>query len=337
MELKILLTITCISILAACGGSTDPKTLFTEKIGTTKLKGIELKDNKDWFDQSYKVSNAESPYKSVSAVYEAEGSDTIEYRITEHKKESAAAEELEEIAKCGGFEYSAKDWKDSPLKDKSGKEVGKIKICRANPDFEGNGNYYFGFQKANRTYTVKNIHYQQNFEAIANFIKNLPAISGDLDFAFLDEVSADIAKNKGVSKESLSKLAPPEQITEKPYLKGKVYEISTEENKFIDDDLKAKNTREIGTILKVECGKGSQIGNYNADGQTVPAYTSNCKVTIIDYTIPAVIAKKFFANATIPSSMTFGTKDGKIDSGKEVVAPVPWGDIKTWIAGLPKN
>ena len=219
------------------------------------------------------------------------------------------------------------------------KEIGQMKICRTNADFEGNVTYYYALRNDKLIYVFKdNPSAKNGANRMTDFIKALP-FNANLDLSVLDEVIAETIKNKGVSKESLSKLSPPEQITEKPYLKGKTYLITIEEGgqAFLDDSRKAKNTSEIGSILKVECGKGSLIGNYNANGQQVPAYTSNCKVTVIDYTIPAVIAKKFFANATIPSSMNFGATDGKIDSGKEVIAPIPFGDIKKWIDSLPNN
>lgn len=343
MKLKLLLTIIAISFLLACsGGSTDPKTLFPEKIGDAKLNRIELSPDNDWFDQYYKVSKAESPYKSVSAVYEMEGVKTIEYRVTDHRQESAAGEELSEIAKCENFDSSAKDWREIPLKDKSGKEIGKAKVCRTDPGFDGQASYYFGIQKGSRTYTIDGSNQivgksvVQNTEKIAGFIKNLPTLSSDLEFSFLDEVTADIAKNKGVSIDELEKLSPPEQLAAEPYLKGKVYQIKSADGDFVNNDLRAKITAEIGTVLKVECKRSFSIGNYTAEGQSVPAYANACDVTVIDYTIPAVIAKKSFVNSQLPTSMTFGTTDGKITKN-EVVARAPTGEIQKWLDGLPRK
>lgn len=337
MKLKLLLTIVCISFLAACGGvNTNPKDFFPASVGQAKLEKVNFKDKEDWYESSYKSDHSGKEYKFLESTYIG-GNYIFTYIASVHENEKLAQDEFPKMAVCKDFYYGAKDWKESAVKDKSGKEVGQMKICRTDPDFEGNSTYYYALRKDNLVSIFKdNPSATDGLNRIADFIKALP-LNANLDFSVLDEVITEAAKNKGISKESLSKLSPPEQITEKPYFKGKVYEISTEENKFIGDDLKPKNTSEIGSILKVECGKGSQIGNYNANGQMVPAYTSNCKVTIIDYTIPAVIAKKFFANASIPSSMTFGTKDGKIDSGKEVVAPIPFGDIKKFIDSLPRN
>ncbi|HQU84234.1 MAG TPA: hypothetical protein PKY59_13950 [Pyrinomonadaceae bacterium] len=336
MKLKLLISIGCIIFLMACGKvNTNPKDFFPASVGQAKLEKVNFKDKEDWYEKSYESDNSGKEYKFLESTYLA-GNYIFTYLASVHENGKLAQDEFAKMAVCKELYSGAKDWKESPIKDKSGKEIGNIKICRTEPDFEGKSAYFYALRKDNVVSVFKDSPSAEDANRIADFIKNLP-LNTDLDLSFIDEIVAEAAKNKGVSKESLSNLAPPEQIAEKPYLKGKVYEISTEENKFIGDDLKAKNTSEIGSILKVSCGKGSLIGNYNADGQTVPAYTSNCKVTVIDYTIPAVIAKQFFANATIPNSMTFGTKDGKIESGKEVIAPIPFGDIKKWVDSLPKN
>lgn len=338
MKLKLLLTITCAVFFMACGkNSVDPKELFPKSVGKATLEKVAFGDKESWNEWGYKSSKyTGKKYQLLTSSYRGDDGYSFQYNVSQHENSTMAQDEFAEIAVCKELFVVAKDWKETPLKDKSGKEVGQMKICRTDADFEGNSNYFYALRKDNLISVIVDNPSAKGGERTLDFVKSLPTNS-NLDLAVLDEVTAEIAKNKGISKESLSKLAPPEQITEKPYFKGKVYEISSEESKFIGDDLKPKNTSEIGSILKVECGKGSQIGNYNANGQMVPAYTSNCKVTIIDYTIPAVIAKKFFANATIPSSMSFSTKDGKIDSGKEVVAPIPFGDIQKWIDSLPRN
>lgn len=338
MKLKLLLIIICVYFLMACGKSAaDPKELFPKSVGKATLEKVAFADKESWNEWGYKSSKYTGKrYQLLTSSYKGDDGYSFQYNVSQHENQTMAQDEFAEISVCKELFSGAKDWKESPLKDKSGKEIGQMKICRTNADFEGNATYYYVLRKDNLISIITDNPSAKGGDITVDFIKALPT-SANLDLSLLDEITAETAKNKGVSKESLSKLSPPEQITEKPYFKGKVYEISTEENKFIGDDLKAKNTSEIGSILKVECGKGSQIGNYNAGGQMVPAYTSNCKVTVIDYTIPAIIAKKFFANATIPSSMTFGTKDGKIDSTKEVIAPIPFGDIKKFIDSLPNN
>ena len=56
MKLKLLLTIVCISFLAACGGvNTNPKDYFPEKVGdfTTKVPTAITQPEKEWEEKGY--------------------------------------------------------------------------------------------------------------------------------------------------------------------------------------------------------------------------------------------------------------------------------------------
>jgi hypothetical protein len=98
---------------------------------------------------------------------------------------------------------------------------------------------------------------------------------------------------------------------------------------------------EIGSIVKVDCGKGASIGQYvlKDKGTKIPAFSSFCKVSIIDNTIPAVIAQKTFTNSTmVDNYITDVDKKGNLyNYNKEYVASFPTSEIADFLGKLPKK
>jgi hypothetical protein len=229
---------------------------------------------------------------------------------------------------------STQPYKEQPLKNASGKEVGQILVCKSGGEYFSKADYEITVLNGRQTFTARG-DYQTSIDKVAGFLKQNPNLK-DLDWSGFDTLITEIQNQKQISKDELAKLSPPEQLTETPYIKGKIFQSTAVQGGFFKGDMIAKNAEELGTIVKVDCKKSFKIGNYNADGQSVPAYASECNITLIDYTIPAVIAKKSFINSEMATSMTFGTKDGKITKD-EVVAAEPRGEVQKWLDGLPKK
>ena len=86
---------------------------------------------------------------------------------------------------------------------------------------------------------------------------------------------------------------------------------------------------------------GANIGQYLVKEKNIkiPAFSSVCKVTIIDNTIPAVIAQKTFTNSLMLDTTTVNVdKDGQLkDYDKEYVAYFPTGEIADFLQKLPKK
>lgn len=340
MKLKLLLTIVCISFLAACGGvSTNPKDYFPEKVGdfTTKVPTAITQPEKEWEEKGYYATGYSSErYKAITRRYEASNGSSLNYLVTIHNEPKMAEDELKYLSDCPKPDTKyIQPYKEETLKDKTGKEIGQLLVCKSKDDFWGKADYVFTLRKGSQTLTTIKAHPLTKQSEIIEFLKVLP-ITKDFDLSTLDGVKAEIEKTQTITEDSLKNLAPPVQLAEKPYLKGKVYEIAMEGTRVIDDELKAKSAAEIGTIVKVDCNRSFKIGDYNASGQFVPAYARSCKVKIIDYAIPAVIAEKDFINSNIPTAMTFGTKDGKV-ANDSVDAPAPVGEMEKWIDSLPRN
>ncbi|MGI8837028.1 MAG: hypothetical protein ACR2H4_10375 [Pyrinomonadaceae bacterium] len=95
---------------------------------------------------------------------------------------------------------------------------------------------------------------------------------------------------------------------------------------------------DVGSIVRVDCKRSKKVGTYSAnEGDSIPAYGSTCEVIIIDNTMPAVIAKKTFANEVMADvQLVDADKSGKVNF-KEYVLPKPIGEIKDFIKALPIN
>lgn len=148
--------------------------------------------------------------------------------------------------------------------------------------------------------------------------------------------------------EELAKIAPPVKLDSKAKLKGKIAVV--EKNHYESYSMKGFNyegtdyyqfdldnfgltkeqmavkPEEIDTLVQIKCEKGSQIGKYNVtDGRTLPAYSQNCKVSVIDYKTPSVVAQKNFSSRNLSDNITV------YNSTKDVTAAAPISDIYEYI------
>lgn len=141
-----------------------------------------------------------------------------------------------------------------------------------------------------------------------------------------------------LSKRSeLAKLTPPVKLEPNAAIKGKVIVVSSNLEKIGDEDKLdngfadyrlAKSIDEVGTVIQVLCSKGrptaTYVGKFN---KRVKGFASECKVSIIDYKSPTVIAQKNFSNTKPPeviASIEADTKD-------EYMMPRPYGAIVDYI------
>jgi hypothetical protein len=114
------------------------------------------------------------------------------------------------------------------------------------------------------------------------------------------------------------------------YIRGKIVAVNRSENQ-IDDiyfdlpqELRAAQPEEVGTVVWLEWG-ADRIGMYT-DG--AGAYAHTCKVTIIDMSIPAIIAERDFRGSRPPE-----TKSG---SGSRYGSK-PTDKIVGYLKGLPRK
>ena len=85
----------------------------------------------------------------------------------------------------------------------------------------------------------------------------------------------------------------------------------------------AKSLDELETLIQVVCSKGKFLGNYE---KGVKGYASDCKVSLIDYRSPAVIAQKTFSNSEREELIP----ERKVKDG-EYLTPHATGDIANYI------
>jgi hypothetical protein len=144
----------------------------------------------------------------------------------------------------------------------------------------------------------------------------------------------DEAKYKELSdkKDELAKLAPPLKLDPKARIKGKVLLVGNlnYKNGHGDEGIsslrKAESLEELETLIQVVCSKGKFLTNYE---KGVKGYASDCKVSLIDYRAPAVIAQKNFSNSEREEVI----RESDVRDN-EYVAPQPIGDIRSYIDSL---
>lgn len=349
-KLSILIFVSV--LFQGCGRlskSTEADGKFPASIGNFRREMVYNEKENNYLNEK----NKNQKYKSSEAKY-SDGSEDIFYGIGTHQKAEDAINELEKEASHANNTA----WKTADLKDKSGKKVGKITICRINdsspnsPNAANGGfNYSVGFNIDNQNYHAyvytTNLWTPQMTDKFVSFVKALPAAS-QVDLSMLDMITTSFA-GKGVTVEKVSAISPPVKTAPAPYLKGKTAVVTTgtysdgvTTEEFIkDSERQANMMEEVGSIVKVECAKGSRIGQYLVQEKNIkiPAFSSVCKATIIDNTIPAVIAQKTFTNSTLVDTTTVNVdKNGKLyDYDKEFVAYFPTGEIADFLQKLPKK
>ena len=127
----------------------------------------------------------------------------------------------------------------------------------------------------------------------------------------------------------LAKLTPPLKLDPKAMIKGKVFVVGnlSTKNGRADDGIsslrKADSLEELETLIQVDCSKGRFLSNYE---KGVKGYASDCKVSVIDYRAPAIIAQKTFTNTQREEVIR------ELDvRNNEYVSPHPVGDIRNYI------
>lgn len=147
--------------------------------------------------------------------------------------------------------------------------------------------------------------------------------------------------------EELAKLSPPVNLNPNAIIKGKVAIVKKDESgraevkgfdayqkEYNELDLKdygltkqrmAAKPEEIDTLIQILCAKGKSVGHYT---RGIEAFANVCKVSIIDYRVPAVIAQNTFTNDKPDEKIkTYG-------STSEYVLYAPT-EIKKYAASFP--
>ncbi len=138
------------------------------------------------------------------------------------------------------------------------------------------------------------------------------------------------AKELSDKKEELAKLSPPLKLDPKAMFKGKVLFVGNfgvGETSAVSEGISSRRIAEtldkLETLIQVNCSKGKFLGNYE---KGVKAYASDCKVSLIDYRTPAVVAQKTFSNAKVDSYIP--EKDVR---GFEYLTPRPIGAVQLYL------
>lgn len=142
-------------------------------------------------------------------------------------------------------------------------------------------------------------------------------------------------------KKDLVKLSPPIKLDRDAAIKGKVIIVDENLEKIGDYDKlddgfadyrKARSIEELGTVIQVLCVKGRPTAVYEGKyNKRVKGFASNCKVSIIDYSQPAVVAQKSFSNSKPPEVISAI----EADANDEYLMPRPLGDIVAYINEFP--
>ena len=354
LSLLVGLTLILSSGCATSGGRAKPDGVFPEAVGKFKLVSVE-----DGRDAEYEnEKNKGQSYQSWRARY-SDGANDIFYQVGIHKSAEAAANELGPLTRCFDSNRklmsNKKIWEGIPLKDGSGKAVGAMAVCftnssESNYGDKGLGDYEhtFGLSNDQRTYTVT--PRADNTALAAEFVKALPFNAG-ADLSALDALARAKATKPPTYKEMFDTL-PPVKLAAKPYLKGKVIVLDRDASKseqsasvgnttdyyVTDTNRHALLASDVGSIVRVDCKRSRRVGTYTAgEGDAIPTYGSTCEVLVIDNTVPAVIAKKTFANEDMAEvQLVDADKSGKV-TFKEYVLPKPVGQIKDFVKALPAN
>ena len=353
-EVSIILTLIFVSLLLfGCGrfkqSDAADNGVYPASIGSFRREMAYKEKESNYLNEK----NKNQKYKASDAKY-TDGKDEIFYGVSTHQKAEDAINEQSKEAQRGNNSV----WKTTDLKDKSGKDVGKITICRVN-DYSGKpGNTVSGGFNYSLAFNIDNQNHhahvyspttttQEQTDKLVAFVKALPA-AAQLDLSVLDLITSAMA-GKFPTSDKLSAVSPPVKPASAPYLKGKTavvvtgtYSEGVKTEEYIKDPaMQANLMDEIGSIVKVDCGKGGSIGQYvlKDKGTKIPAFSSFCKVSVIDNTIPAVIAQKTFTNSTmVDNYITDVDKKGNLyDYNKEYVASFPTSEIADFLQKLPKK
>lgn len=324
--------------------------LFPAMVGPFKQVLVYKEEERSYIngknkDQKYKVSNAKY----------TDGTNDIFYFVGSHPTANDAVNEQPESVRHNNCVV----WRTFDLKEKSGKSVGKLTICRETEisaekmkDIGGGWNYSIAFNIANQEHSayVSDLMSTKSPDLtnkLVDFIKSLPAAS-DLELGVLDLVTPAFA-DKVVTAERLAAISPAVKPGSEVYLKGKIAVIVSgapssglATDVYIDDPSRhAYLLADVRSIVKIACEKGRRIGEYEVKekGIRIPAFGSTCKVAIIDKTIPSVIAQKQFEGVSLVDfrMVRVDKRDQLSRYDEEYVAPIPSQAIKDYLQKLPKK
>ncbi len=147
-------------------------------------------------------------------------------------------------------------------------------------------------------------------------------------------IAVTIGYAVGVYRDQLAVLAPFEPYLEQyiavsdsqpgpPYIRGRVITVSTRGDELdllyfdLPEELRARQPEEVQTVIWLDCTSATRV--HRSIGTDTVSYT--CDVTIIDYTIPAVIARQSFDK----------------ESGEAGYRDVLYPEIARFLAGLPRR
>ena len=151
-----------------------------------------------------------------------------------------------------------------------------------------------------------------------------------------------------------SRLPARTQLTEQPYLKGRMLllrrqgdgpyayapatssECQTSSVAYSADvlaDIRAWSPEEVESVALVDCRR-ERRGTYVTEetpSRRLPAYISICDLSLIDRTVPAIIHRRSFTSQN-PGRMTSICRDTT-----EVVEPPPYIALDQYLLGLPRR
>lgn len=148
------------------------------------------------------------------------------------------------------------------------------------------------------------------------------------------------------SLEEFSKL-PGEQITDQPYLKGRVLVVTRKPDMpfltmdqeplpYPDDErakeLLAQTPEQVGTVVVLNYSK-EKVGTYKiVEGSGgVNAYREVCELIVIDRSIPAVIHRKTFRGRDPASTTSIRETQGEILTSVDIT------ELRSYIMKLPSK
>jgi hypothetical protein len=318
----------------------DADKIFPPKIGEF-TRGTASRNTDAWYTTNYKKPGVD-----------------IFYGFGPDKTAEAAQKRVADKQFCNTDEAikngTQKILKEETLKDKSGKDVGKILVCRdtiKDPYKDTVGNYKYKITFANDKNYVLLDGKSGKLADLVEFAQALPANS-QVDFAALNlNALANENSTSGASADEVAAFKAPGKIAKEPYLKGKVLIVSQTyfgkiggDGSYIFDkqpesygltkDSIAETLSQADTLIQILCTKGERIGDYvtaDADKKKFPAFASKCNVSVVDKTIPAVIAQKSFIGSSLAENESFTTTE------KEFRAPPPTSEIQEYIKKMPKK
>ncbi|MGI9069475.1 MAG: hypothetical protein ACR2HX_24105 [Pyrinomonadaceae bacterium] len=114
---------------------------------------------------------------------------------------------------------------------------------------------------------------------------------------------------------------------------GEFSSSSPGENKeFLPAEIYARKPDEIETLIKIECRKVRDFGNYRQGGssttQSVEVFNVVCDVGVIDYKTATVFAKSTFGDRGAPGAIITGTSPNGEFPGKQ---------IRDFLSGFPST